>query len=448
MITPTNETRTTMIRKLLPSLLLAVLLLVGLLFASPALADTRAYVGATIHPVSAPAIEDGVLLVEDGRIVALGADVEPPPEAEVIDLEGLHLYPGFIHPGSALGLVEVASVAGTVDVAEMGENNADLRAEVAFHADSALLPETMSNGVLTAHVVMRGGTFMGTSAVMRLDGWNWRDMTLHAPAALHLDFPAVSGDGDDDGEGEGEGEEGGSSKVMDEIEDLLVRARHYAKARDAGTVDRNPKLEPFLPVFAGELPLYVHADETAQIEKALDWADEQGFEKIVLVSGTDVRRVAQRLAEEDVPVILTGTLALPEHRWEGYDAPFVAPKELHEAGVRFAIGDGGSAFGAAFARNLAFQAAQAVAFGLPHDEAIRSITLAPAEILGVADHVGSLEPGKEATFFAVAGDPLEIRNPVERVWVQGREVDLEDRHHYRLYRKYAERPTPERLEGE
>lgn len=431
----TNRTEDSTWSRLLPTLVALAAFLLPLAATAQNEPATTALVGATVHTVSGDVIENGTVLVQDGRIVGVGAGIDAPEGAEVVDLAGKHLYPGFVHPASALGLTEIGAVQSTNDIAEMDENNADLRAEVAFNADSLLLPETMAGGVLTAHVAMSGGTITGSTAVMRLDGWNWRDMTISSPAGLRLDFPQVTAGGDED-------ESESSSKALEELDEMIEQARHYAKAKEAETVDHDPKMEGLLPLLSGEMPLYLFAYTKEQIEKALDWADEQGFENVVLFTGQDARYVVDRLAKNDIPVVLLGILSLPERHWEAYDTPFTTPKVLHEAGVRFAIGDSGSSFGAMNSRNLPFHAAQAAAFGLPREAALRSVTLSPAEILGVADHVGSLDAGKEATFFVSNGDPLEIRTSIERVWVQGREVDLTKRHQYRLYEKYDNRPRP------
>lgn len=409
---------------------LGALLLTGLLAATPLAATTVAYTGATLHPVSGPPIAGGTMVVEDGRIATIGAQVSIPPGAEVVDLSGLHVYPGMIHPTSQLGLREIGSVRGTLDVSEIGDNNANVRAEVAFNADSLILPTVAWGGVLSAHVVPGGGTFRGTSAVMRLDGWNWTDMTVATPVGMHVSYPYVLASDDEDDDS--------SERALATLRDTLDEARAYAKAKSSRrSTDANPRLDALLPVLEGTVPLFVHADEKAQIESALDWAAEEGFDNLVLVTGSDAQYVAERLARDDVPVVLDGVLRLPNRRWEPYDAPFGAAKVLHDAGVRFCIGEGG---GASSARNLPFHAARAAAYGLDKEQALRSVTLSAAEILGVADHIGSLEAGKEATFFAADGDPLEIRTHIARIFVQGRELDRENDHQWRLYRRYDERP--------
>ena len=430
--------------------LVAGLALVAPLTVPPSFAETVVYRGATVHPVSGPPVEAADLVVVDGEISALGAAGSGPVGARIVDLSGKHVVPGFVHPFSVLGLIEVASVRATNDTTETGRNNANIRAEVAFHPDSELLPVAMSGGVLTAHVVPRGGVWTGSSALMDLDGWTWEEMTVEAPVAMHLDYPTmVNRTGGFFRRQSEEEQEEARKKALAALDESLTAARAYHKARQAAAAgeapepDFDPRLEALRPVLDGEIPLWIHASEKTQIESALDWAEEEGFERLVLVTGPDVRHVVDRVAEKDIPVVLNGVLRLPEREWEPYDTPFTAASVLHEAGVTFAIGDGGSSFGAANARNLPFHAAMSAAFGLPREAALASVTLGPAKVLGVADRLGSLEPGKDATFLVTTGDPLEIRTRIERVFLRGREVDLERDKQKRLYERYKNRPRPE-----
>ncbi len=409
-------------------------------------AETLAWVGGTVHPVSSEAIDGATVVVEDGKITAVGRGVAVPAGATVIDTAGKHLYPGFIHPASTLGLVEINSVRGTIDSHEIADVNAALRAEVAFNADSVLLPPAMAGGVLTTHVVPRGGVFAGTSAVMALRGWNWQEMTLTTPVGMHLNYPQLL---PSEGEVSEEEEEEEREKALRLINDTLDAAEVYRQARDAvalgaPTIAFDADAEALLPVLDGTLPLFIWATEKSQIEGALDWVAERQLENIVLVTGADAQYVAERLAEEDVPVILAGVLSLPDRRWEPYDSSYVAASRLHAAGVQFCISDSRRGGGAANARNLPFHAAMAAAFGLPRDVALRSVTLSVAEILGVEDRLGSIEVGKDATLMLTNGDPLEILSRVERVWIGGREVDLSADHQRRLYDKYQHRPRPEK----
>ncbi|MDT8439326.1 MAG: amidohydrolase family protein [Wenzhouxiangellaceae bacterium] len=408
-------------------------ILLGLLFAcGGATAQVTALTGATVHPVSGPAIENATVLIDGERIVALGADLSIPDGTRVVDLRGRHVYPGFVHPGSALGLTEIGSVAGTVDTSEMGEINAALRVEVAFNHDSALLPVNVAGGILTTHTVPGGGLIRGSSAVMAMEGWSWEDMVVKAPAGMHIAFPAgAASDGD--------------NQDLQLIERTLDQARAWRKARqafEAGNAPRPPmndQLAALAPLVAGEQTLFLHAGKEKEILAALDWAEKQEFGSIVLVAGPDVQYVAERLAADGIGVILDGVYEMPTRRWEPYDMAYVAAAKLHEAGVRFAISDGGGGFGATNARNLPFHAGSAAAFGLPKDAALKAVTLWPAELLGVAEELGSLEPGKRATLMVTDGDPLEVMTAIERVWINGAEYDLGRSKHRQLFERYRER---------
>ncbi|MDX1625212.1 MAG: amidohydrolase family protein [Wenzhouxiangellaceae bacterium] len=391
----------------------------------------RAFVGATLHPVDGPAVENGTMLVRGERIVALGADVEVPADAEVVDLSGLHVFPGFVHPRSSLGLTEISSVAGTVDTAEMGSINAAIDVRVAFNHDSMLLPVNVAGGILTTHSVPSGGLIRGHSAVMRMEGWSWEDMVLVPRAGMHIVFPAAAADDDD-------------NEDLAKIEDALDAARHWHTARaaaEAGVAPapaRNAQLEALGPLLDGEVPLFLYAEKETTIRAAMAWADEQEFDRLVIVGGPDLQYVAEDLAAAGVQAILDGVYVMPTRRWDAYDQNFVAAARLHEAGVKFAIGDGGGGFGASNARNLPFHAGSAAAFGLPKDAALKSVTLWPAEILGLGEELGSLADGKRATFFAATGDPLEPMTKIRRVWIDGKEYDLSRNRHRELYERYRD----------
>jgi imidazolonepropionase-like amidohydrolase len=405
-----------------------------------------AFTGGTLHPVTSAPIEGGTLLIEGDRISAVGTDVAVPPGARVVDVTGKHLYPGFVHPQTTLGLVEVDSVRGTVDVEEIGEVNSNLRAEVAFNADSFRLPPAVAGGVVAAHVVPQGGVLSGTSAVMRLAGWNWRDMTVEAPAGMHLWWPAYTSRGFRRRSAEELKKQ--REKALEVLDQTLDRAEVYGRAAAAAEGGRtpapapDPRLEALVPVLAGEVPLFVHAETYPQIEAALAWVAERGFEHVVLVAGYDVGRLASAVAAAGIPVILDTVHTTPDRDWEPYDAPFTAAARLEAAGVRFAIAADSGGAGSENARNLPFEAATASAFGLSRQAALEAVTLRAAEILGVGDRLGSLEPGKEASFFVSDGDPLEIRTRIESVWIAGHETDRGEDRQWRLYRKYSERPAP------
>jgi imidazolonepropionase-like amidohydrolase len=417
----------------------------ALLLAGPALAGPLALVGATVHTVSGPTVERGVVLVEGGRILAVGTSVTPPPDATVVHLEGKHLYPGLISPNTVLGLVEVMSVRGTLDLSETGRINPNVRAEAEINPDSDLLPVTRANGVTTALVAPRGGAIAGTSALVHLDGWTWEDMTVRAPVGLHVMWPTMTPSRSRYERRSGEEQRRDRDQAIREIRDAFADARAYWKATRAEgrpgvpRHDRDPRWEAMSPVFEGTLPVFLHASALNQIRAALRFADQESLKRVVLVGGYDAWRMADELRKRDIPVIVDPALTLPRRDYESYDAAFTTAARLYQAGVRFCIGDGGGMFTVSNSRNLPYHAAMAAAFGLPHEEALKAITLYPAQILGAGEWLGSIEPGKEADLIVTTGDPLEIETHIERVWIAGRECSLENRQ-TRLFHKYEAKP--------
>ncbi|MFQ5599290.1 MAG: amidohydrolase family protein [Candidatus Krumholzibacteriia bacterium] len=425
--------------------------LVVVLAAGSAGAEKVALVGGTVHPVNAPSIARATLLIDGEEIVAVGTDVRIPPDARVMNVQGLHVYPALVNANSVLGLVEVSSVPGTVDISEMGDINPNVRAEVAINPDSEILPVTMANGILVAMIAARGGLISGTAAVIRLDGWTWEDMTIESPVGLVVNWPGMrvqTGSGAPAREKQIEKRD----EKLRLLREAFADARAYMKARDAEgekgvpVHDRDPRWEAMLPVLRGEIPVMVAASDILQIRSALRWAEEEDLD-LVLISGGDVWRVADELAARDVAVILTPVHTLPRRRWEPYDTPFTIAHKLHQAGVRFCFAHSARSFGAAHSRNLPYMAATAAAYGLPKQEALRGVTQYAAEILGVGDRLGTLEPGKEATLIVTDGDPLEIRTHVLDAFMAGRRLDLDNRH-TRLYEKYRARPRPQPRRGE
>lgn len=417
---------------------LLVYLFGGTVGASPELPGQRsdgtiALVGADIYPLSAPPIESGVLVVRGGEIIAIGdKDLPVPSGTRRVALNGRSLYPGLFNTDGLLGLIEINSVRATRDYAEVGTLTPNVRAEVAVNPDSELIPVTRSGGVLLSLTSPQGGLVSGTSAILQLDGWTWEDLALKAPAAMHVRWPRV--EWPDDGD---RNEESAWVKSLRRLRELLIDARSYQMAASERVgIGRDLRLESMRPVLDREIPVIVDAERAAQIRSAVSFALEQNI-RIVIRGGYDAELCAALLRQHDVPVIIAGVHRLPLRRHDPYDHPFTLPNRLRLAGVRYCLA-ANDRFDAPNIRNLPYQAGHATAYGLPRDEALKAITLYPAQILGIADRVGSLEVGKDATFIVTDGDPLETPTLVEKAYVQGREVDLSDRHK-RLWRKYQER---------
>lgn len=414
-----------------------------LLAATASSAQPIALVGGTVHPASGPAIENGTVVMDGGRITAVGANVTPPAGAEIVPCQGKHVWPGFVAPFTSLGLVEVSSVRGPTDVAETGNVNPNVRAEVAVNPESDLLPVARVNGITTALVVPRGGAIAGTSALMHLEGWTREDMTVRAPVGLHVNWPAM-GINRSVFETRSEDEQRKQrDRDIKEIRQAFEDARGYVQAKaaegKAGVPrhDQDVKWDAMGKALRGEIPVVFHCAALNQIEAVLKFVDEQQLTNVVLADAYDSWRVADELKRRNVAVITGATQSLPRRTYEPYDEGMSLPAKLAQAGVRYCISDGGAE--AYNARNLPYEAAMAAAFGLPHDEALKAVTLYPAQIFGAGDKIGSLETGKIADVVVGDGDPLEISTHVERVYVAGKETSMETRQ-TRLFHKYDARP--------
>jgi len=405
--------------------------------APAASAEIVALVGGTVHTVSGPDIPNATLVIRDSLIAEVGPNLAPPPEARVISCAGKHIYPGFVSANSVLGLTEVSSVRGTNDYAEIGDINPNIRAEVAINPESDLLPVARVNGVTSALVIPRGGAIAGTAALVNLDGWTYQDMTVRSPVALYVQWPGMTATGDD--------QRRARDKAVEDIRKAFEDARAYWKARAAEGAagiprhDRDVKWDAMGRALRGEIAVMFRVSALNQIRAALNFVDEMKLTRVIFLDGYDAWRVADELKRRNIAVITGGLLGPPARRGEPYDARYTIPAKLHQAGVAFCISDGGGSFEAANARNLPQHAAMAAAFGLPRDDALKSVTLYPAQILGVGDRLGSIERGKQADLFVANGDPLEITTEVEQVWIKGRAIPMESRQ-TRLFHKYDARP--------
>jgi imidazolonepropionase-like amidohydrolase len=394
--------------------------------------------GATIHPVTGPEIPAGTIVFENGKITAIGADATVPAGTEVIDGIGKHVYPGLINANTVLGLVEIGAVRATVDVEEAGALNPNVRSITSVNPDSELIPVARAAGVLTALSVPEGGIISGQSAVLRLDGWTPEEMTVLSPAAMHLRWPSLTIDRRPRARKSVKDQLKEMEKAQKQIRDAFQIARAYWQTRKNPGPDFKSDLrwEALMPVFDGKLPLFVHASTLAQIQAALAWAKEMQL-KIVLVDGDDAWRIAPQLKESDIAVILGPATSLPPRRDDDYDSAWNSAAKLQQAGVRFCIASNGRG-AETNERNVGYEAGLAAGYGLPKEEALKAVTIYAAQILGVADRLGSLQTGKAATLIVTNGDPLDFPTQVEAAFIDGRKIDLSNRQ-TRLRDKYREK---------
>lgn len=429
----------------------AVFCLAPLAHAQSEPASTYALTHAKIFTLAGPPIDDGTLVIRDGKIAAVGANVEIPKGAEVIDVKGLQVYPGLFDPITQMGLSEISAVSATVDTTETGEFNPDVVAATAISPSSEHIPVTRASGITEVLAVPDsggfdsrggGGVIGGQASAIHLAGWTINDMLLKKSVAMVIVWPEIETRTFDFatftrkekpfGEAKQEYE-----KKVNELSDYLDSARHYAQAMGHGgpaDYKRDLKLEALAPVVRGQLPVLVFADRARAIRNAVEFCDKQKL-KMILAGGAEAYKERDLLRSKSIPVILRPTLTPPLNEDDPYDRLLTQPAELAAAGVKFAFGS----FDNSFARRLGQQAANAVAYGLPYDEALKAVTIYPAQIFGISDQVGTLETGKVADVIVTNGDPLELTTDVKFLFIKGQRTSLDNKH-LRLYEKYLLRP--------
>jgi imidazolonepropionase-like amidohydrolase len=424
----------------------------ALLLAAAASAQSIVIRNVAIHPVSGQDIPGGSIVIENGKIAEVGARVTAPKGARVIDAKGLHAYPGMIDSATEIGLSEIGSIRETNDTNELGDFNPQLRAIVAVNPESDHIPVTRANGITSVITLPSsgagggrsgsGGIIAGQAALIRLDGWTWEDLAVRTSAAMQLVFPTIQTTSSRFG-GEGaptrtpyaEAKTAYEKKLKD-LDEFFESARRYQHAKASREPGLKPDLryEAMLPVLEGKTPVFVNAIRERAIRDAIQFGDKQKI-RIVLAGPRDFGKTLPDIKSRNIPVIAPPTLELPMDEDDRYDAAATLPSELYKAGVKFAFGS----FNVQFARNLPYQAATAVAYGLPYAEALKAVTLNGAEIWGVANELGSLDKGKFADIILTDGDPLETQTQIKHMFIRGREVDLTNKH-TRLYEKYMNRP--------
>ena len=408
---------------------------------------------ARIVSVSSAPVEDGTLVIKDGRIAAVGASVEVPAGAQVIDGKGLQVYPGLFDPVTQMGLSEISAVGATVDSSETGPFNPDVVAATAVLPSSEHIPVTRAAGITEVLAVPGSGGFDsiasrgiigGQASAFSLAGWSMDDMQIKRSVAMVLNFPQIQTRTFDfatfsrkekpyaDAKQEYE-------KQMTELTEWIERGRHYAQAIGHGgpsDFERDVKLDALAAVIRGQLPLLVFADRVRDIRNAVEFCDKQNL-KMILAGGREAYKVKYLLSSKNIPVILRPMLTLPEDEDDPYDQLLTQPAELAQAGVKFAIGS----FDNSFARRLGQNAANAIAHGLSPEDGLKAVTLYPAQIFGLADQIGTLETGKIANVIVTNGDPLELTTEVKYLFIKG-QLTSTDNKHKRLYEKYVNRPKP------
>ncbi|MFQ5448706.1 MAG: amidohydrolase family protein [Saprospiraceae bacterium] len=399
----------------------------------PAPAQTQPVVimGAMAHLGNGQVIENSVVAFEQGKFTVVDniAIKRGFPNHKQIDGTGMQLYPGFIAPNTTLGLQEIGAVRATRDSRELGQFNPNIRSIIAYDTDSEITPTVRSMGVLMAEVVPQGGRISGSSSLVQLDAWNWEDAAYATDFSIHMNWPSSSSynwrthqmthneDFDDQ---------------LRELENYFTQAQAYHQNPHPERV--NLRFEAMKGLFDGSKRLFIHAGNVKSIQEAVLFAGKFQITPTI-VGGSDAWMITGFLKKHGVAIILDSTQRLPSRTDEDIDQPFKTPAILHDAGLLYCQGHEGFWQ----IRNLAFQAGQAVPFGLPYEAAVQSLTLDAAKIMGIDKTCGSVEVGKDATFFLCAGDALDPRSSkVTRAFIQGREISLDNKQEM-LYRRFQQK---------
>ncbi|MBK8655713.1 MAG: amidohydrolase family protein [Haliscomenobacter sp.] len=400
---------------------------------------TFALTNATIETITNGA-QKGTLLIQNGKIAAMGASVTIPAGAETFDCSGLTIYPGMIDGGSSVGLSEVSSISLTNDYDEIGDITPQMEALTAVNPNGAAIPVTRVSGVTTTLVVPQNGLLPGTAALINLVGYT-PDQMYAGAKVMAMNFPSAGRRGffDQRSEEDIKKEVERNQKAMNEVFDqaaLFARIDSAAQKDPSLKKDFNPEMQALAKVVRGELPLMIEVNSAEDIKAAIKWVAERKLKRVIFSGVAEGWRVAEEIAKAGIPVITGPVLALPTRASDPYDAPYANPGLMHKAGVKVAL----RTSSAENARRLPYNAGFAAAYGMGREAALRAVTIVPAQIFGVDKEMGSLEVGKDATLFVSTGDPFETKTLIKYLFIDGYLVPIDSRH-IQLYNEFLNRAT-------
>lgn len=393
------------------------------------------FIGGTAHLGNGEVIKSSAISILNGKfeLVADASMIRIDPSAfdTIHKIYGKHIYPSFIVPNTTIGITEIDAIRASHDYRETGGVTPHVRTLIAYNTDSKLAKTVRSNGILIAQVTPRGGLISGQSAIMYLDGDNWEDAKIKSDDGIHLNWPkSYYSTGWWGNQGEIKQNKNYENKLA-ELTKLFRKAHSYAISSNVMDL----KMESMKGIFDGSKNLYIHTNSSSNIRDAIAFSKKYNISKIVIVGGEDALAVSDLLIKNNVPIILNRVHRLPKSQDSPVDEPFLQAKRLQEAGILFCLSYEGD-MEAMGARNLPFTAGTTVAYGQDYEKAVQSITLNAAKILGINDIVGSIENGKNASFFISSGDALDMRsNNVEQAFINGLAVDLNN-HQKVLFEKY------------
>jgi imidazolonepropionase-like amidohydrolase len=396
---------------------------------------TFALTNASIETVTRGVINNGTVIIRNGKIEAVGTNVQIPQGAEVIDCKGSWIYPGMIDSGTRLGLFEIGQIPQATDAAELGDVIPQMKALTAINPNASAIAITRINGVTTTLSVPQGDLFSGTAALVNLHGYT-PDQMFAGFEGVTLNFPRTGRRGNFDRRTD-EDIKKASDKAVQRLNDVWERAVQYHKI-DSATQGKGiyyPEMQALLPVVRGQIPLIIEVNAAKDILSALKWIKEKKIKKVILSGVAEGWRVAEQIAKANLPVLAGPVLELPTRDYDKYDKAYANPGLMKKAGVKVAIKseDGNNNY-----RNLPYHAGFAAAYGMGREDALKAITIVPAEIFGVADQLGSIEVGKNGTLFICNGDPFETKTQVSHVFIGGWQMPMVSRQTL-LYDEFLQR---------
>jgi hypothetical protein len=385
--------------------------------------------GGTVHTGTGEVIENAVVAFSGGRITFVGKAADntiDKSDYEVIDVSGKQVYPGLIFPNTSLGLVEIGGVDVTVDSREIGDLNPNVRALAAYNTDSHVIPVIRSNGILLAQIVPQGTLLPGTASVVQLDAWNWEDAAYSADNGIILGWPRKSSFGGRGGAYMAQMAVASTSSYdrnVEQLEKIFTDAVAYSAVDKPADV--NLRLEAMRGLFDGTKTLFINSSEAKGIIAAVEFAKRYGVKKIVLTGANETAwAVKDFLKELKIPVLLASPLSLPLNEYSDVRLPFKLASMFTKEGILVGLTYSQQAYG-----NLPFAAGQTVAYGLTKEEALQTVTLNTAKILGIDDKTGSIETGKDANIVVSTGDLLDMKtNNIELAFITGRNISLDNKH--------------------
>jgi imidazolonepropionase-like amidohydrolase len=396
---------------------------------------TFALTNATIETVTKGVINNGTIIIKNGKIEAVGTNVQIPQGAEVIDCKGSWIYPGMVDSGTNIGLIEFGAYAQATDVSEVGDVVPQVRALTAVNPNSAAIPINRISGVTTALTVPDGDLFCGTAALVNLHGYT-PDQMFAGFEGVVLNYPRTGRRGGFDRRTDEEIKKA-NDKAIGRLNEVWDRAVQYHKLDSAtkGVTAYYPEMQALLPVVRGEMNLLIEVNAAKDIKAALKWVAEKKIKKVILTGVAEGWRVAAEIAKANIPVLAGPVLELPSRDYDRYDKAYQNPGLMKKAGVKVAIRtvDGNLNY-----RNLPYHAGFAAAYGMGRQEALKAVTIVPAEIFGVSDKIGSIEQGKVANLFICNGDPFETKTQVSNVFIEGWQMPMVSRQTL-LYDEFLQR---------